>query len=534
MKKTNFLLICLISVLITQCAKRGIPDGGPKDEAPPFLLKAEPKQNSINFSEKRIRLYFNEYIKLKDFRKQLVVSPPIDKALYSISPQSGASKYIQIDINNSLPKNTTYVFNFGQSIVDNNEGNPLPFFKYVFSTGGYIDSLKISGNIKSAIKRTPDDFISTFLYPFDENFNDSLIFNSIPNYVGSTLDSTNYEMTNLKKGKYLLVAIKDVNNNYKFDPAFEQIGFVSDLVDLPINDSLNMEVFKENLPFKSFKPFLESNNRVGFGFSGIYSNVTIELLNNFDKDIKSVLTKNKEKDTLSYWFSDIKYDSLRFVLNNNEQKNYYTVKFKEAEKDSLIITPSTKTSLELDEKFKIFSNIPLDSINTEYIKLINKDSISIPFKAVIDKNNFDIVFDFELLPNDKYTLSVFPNAIADFFKSSNDTLNYSFSTKSRADYGTIKARIENIVNFPIIVQLTNEKEEVIQENILASYDDACVFENILPSKYFIRIIEDANENNKWDTGDFLKRISPEKTYHYKKELIVRANWVLEERINLKN
>ena len=74
-----------------------------------------------------------------------------------------------------------------------------------------------------------------------------------------------------------------------------------------------MEVFKENLPFKSFKPFLESNNRVGFGFSGIYSNVTIELLNNFDKDIKSVLTKNKEKDTLSYWFSDIKYDSLRFV-----------------------------------------------------------------------------------------------------------------------------------------------------------------------------------------------------------------------------
>jgi hypothetical protein len=141
MKKTNFLLICLISILITQCAKRGIPEGGPKDETPPFLIKAEPKQNSVNFKEKRIRLYFNEYIKLNDFRKQLVVSPPIDKGLYSISPQSGASKYIQIDINDTLPKHTTYVFNFGQSVVDNNEGNPLPFFKYVFSTGKYIDSV---------------------------------------------------------------------------------------------------------------------------------------------------------------------------------------------------------------------------------------------------------------------------------------------------------------------------------------------------------------------------------------------------------
>ncbi len=158
------ILVGFFLLLLTQCAIRGIPDGGPKDESPPVLINAIPEENSINFDEKRIRLFFNEYIKLDDFRKQLVVSPPIDKNLYTISPQSGASKYIQIDINDVLPKNTTYVFNFGQSVVDNNEGNILPFFKYVFSTGNYIDSLKISGNIKSAFKRNPDEFISTLLY----------------------------------------------------------------------------------------------------------------------------------------------------------------------------------------------------------------------------------------------------------------------------------------------------------------------------------------------------------------------------------
>ena len=166
-KTISFVFFCLF---FTQCAKRGFPEGGPKDENPPMLINAIPKENSANFNENRIRLYFDEYIKLDDFRKQLVVSPPIKKSSYSISPQSGASKYIQIDINEDLSKNTTYVFNFGQSIVDNNEGNILPFFKYVFSTGKYIDSLKISGNIKNAFKRNSDKFISTLLYQIDENY----------------------------------------------------------------------------------------------------------------------------------------------------------------------------------------------------------------------------------------------------------------------------------------------------------------------------------------------------------------------------
>ena len=211
MKKIKLIFLVLFCSSLINCAKRGIPDGGPKDENPPVLLNAEPEENSVNFNEDRIRLYFNEYIKLKDFRKQLVVSPPIDKSFYSISPQSGASKYIQIDIKEQLDENSTYVFNFGQSVVDNNEENKLPFFSYAFSTGEYVDSLYVSGNITSSLERKSDDFISTFLYPINENYSDSIIYNGLPNYVGSSLDSTNFKMTNLKKGKYLLLALKAVS-----------------------------------------------------------------------------------------------------------------------------------------------------------------------------------------------------------------------------------------------------------------------------------------------------------------------------------
>ena len=129
-------------------------------------------------------------------------------------------------------------------MVDNNEENKLPFFKYAFSTGEYVDSLYVSGNITSSLERKSDDFISTFLYPVNKNYTDSIIFNGLPNYVGSTLDSTNFKMTNLKKGEYLLVALKDENSNYKFDPEFEKIGFIDDFINLPTNESLEIKLFK--------------------------------------------------------------------------------------------------------------------------------------------------------------------------------------------------------------------------------------------------------------------------------------------------
>ncbi|MDA9827082.1 Ig-like domain-containing protein [Flavobacteriaceae bacterium] len=531
MKKIKLIFLVLICTSLINCAKRGIPEGGPKDEDPPILVNAEPVENSINFDQKRIRLYFNEYIKLKDFRKQLVVSPPLDKSFYSISPQSGASKYIQIDIKEKLDKDNTYVFNFGQSVVDNNEENKLPFFKYAFSTGEYVDSLYVSGNITSSLERESDDFISTFLYPVNKNYTDSIIFNGLPNYVGSTLDSTNFKMTNLKKGEYLLIALKDENSNYKFDPEFEKIGFIDDFINLPTNDSLEIKLFKEEVSFKSFKPFLESENRIGFGFKGDYKGAEIKLID--DKKTESIITKNKSSDTLNYWFKTIKYDSLKFIVKTPKYKERYTLKFKEMDKDSLVISPSTKSVLELNDKFKILSNIPLTYVDKKYINVLNKDSLLVPFKVEIDKNKFDLNFDFELLPNDNYIINLYPNAIVDFFDVTNDTVSYKFKTKSRTDYGTLKLGITNVKEFPVIVHLTNNKDEIIRKKILNSFDDSCVFEYLKPADYFVKIIFDKNKNQSWDTGSFVNRIQPEKVFHYEEEFVIRANWILEEKIVIK-
>ena len=149
--KKIVLILTLLSVLSISCAKRGTITGGPKDSIAPVIVKSNPKNYQSNFTGTKIRIDFSEYIKVKDINKQLIISPPMQKSP-TIVPQGSASKFISITLNEELKPNTTYSFNFGQSITDYNEGIPYSQFKYVFSTGNYIDSLTVSGNIKDAFE----------------------------------------------------------------------------------------------------------------------------------------------------------------------------------------------------------------------------------------------------------------------------------------------------------------------------------------------------------------------------------------------
>ncbi|NND15082.1 MAG: Ig-like domain-containing protein, partial [Eudoraea sp.] len=179
---TIFLVFLLLATW--HCAKRGSPTGGPKDTTPPTQIGAEPEEFSTEFESNKIRLYFDEYIRLQNPQDQMIISPPL-KYPPLLSPQGGASKYVEVDIKDTLKENTTYTINFGQSIVDNNENNPAPFLSYVFSTGTYIDSLVLNGIVTDAFNLNPDEFISIMLYELDTTFNDSTIYQRPPNYISN-------------------------------------------------------------------------------------------------------------------------------------------------------------------------------------------------------------------------------------------------------------------------------------------------------------------------------------------------------------
>jgi uncharacterized protein (DUF2141 family) len=272
---------------LSQCAKRGTPSGGEKDITPPKLLSAEPENMTINFKAKKIRLYFDEYIKLKDVQKQLIVSPPL-KYNPLITPQGSASKFIEITIKDTLKENTTYTLNFGQSITDNNEGNPNSFLTYVFSTGSYIDSLTVSGVVQDAFNKKVGQFISVMLYELDSTYTDSTLYKRPPNYITNTLDSsTTFKLNYLKKGKYALFAVKDEGKNNLFDQEVDKIGFVTDTITLPTDSTYVLSLFKEIPDYRVAVPSYVAQNRILFGYQGESKNIVIEPLTKLPETIKN-------------------------------------------------------------------------------------------------------------------------------------------------------------------------------------------------------------------------------------------------------
>ena len=531
----NFICIVTSALVIFGCAKRGNPSGGPIDSIPPVLVNASPKLNSINFDSDEIRLTFDEWVKLENIQDQLIISPPIDKSSYEITPLSGVTKKVFLRFLDSLNPKTTYTINFGNSIQDNNENNPLTFFSYTFSTGETIDSLFIMGNIRDAFDQETDDYISLQLYRVDSLFKDSIIYSDKPTYISNTLDSTNYKFQNLKEGKYLLIALKDLDNNYFFNPFYDKIGFMDSLIILPRDSIIDLKLFKEETDLVWEKPHFINSEKIGFGYYGRLDMDKIKIESNIPDSVNYVFTKEKDIDTLNLWLSKNSFDSLNFSLIESDTIKLTTVKF-DRKKDSLIdslnLSPKTVNIIHINESFKISSNIPVANVEDSLITVRDIDSLVIPFSTEINSQLNEVFISFDVSPSDKYNIFIKPNAIKDIRGGVNDSINYNVVSQTLEDYGNIFLDILGGNNSKYILQLLNANNEIIREYKNAYSNSSYTFNYVIPGKYTFRLIEDLNSNDVWDTGNYIKRKQPEPVYYFPSEIDVRANWDLNETFNL--
>lgn len=392
--KTLFLVLSI--VFLYSCARTGRPDGGPKDELAPLFVTSNPPYKTINFSSKEVRLQFNEFIKLKDLNKQLIVSPPLKNPLL-VTPQGTASKFLKIEILDTLAANTTYIFNFGNAIEDNNENNKLENFKYIFSTGSYIDSLETSGFVANAFTNKKPKKTNVLLYRIDSTFTDSIIYKQKPNYVTTALDTTKFNFTNLKKGKYLLLALEENSSDYIFDPRVDKIGFYPETITLPKDSVLikPIKLFKEIQTYRFIRAKEVSKGKIEFGYEGKIKDLKVTLLSKVSDSFKSISRFEIDKDTLSYWHTPIAVDSLNFIVSNDIFRDTVTVKFRKNKLDSLKTTPSVGSTLHLRDTFFIKSNNPIIKIDTSKIVFIDRDTLKVNYSNYISKKENKIGFVFE-------------------------------------------------------------------------------------------------------------------------------------------
>jgi len=531
----KYSLYIMAMVLIASCARRSSPTGGEKDSIPPVLIAANPKINSVNFNTDEIRLTFNEWVKLEDLDKQLIISPPLEKKKYEIKPLSGITKKIFINFIDSLQENTTYTINFGNSILDNNEGNKMNFFNYTFSTGPTLDSLVLKGNVEDAFDLETDEYLSLQLYKIDSTYNDSIIFNSQPTYLSNTLDSTTYRFKNLKEGSYILIALKDIGDDYIFNPLYDKIGYYDSIVSLPKDSIINLRLFKEETSIVWDRPHFINSEKIGFGYYGKLDLDKISLASKIPDSVEYLFTKEKYKDTINFWLSRNSLDSLEFKLKEIDTIKTLTVKFdrsKDSLIDSLEMTKITEPVIGLKEIFKLSSNLPIKEISDSLIFIRNIDSVLIPFKSSINNNLDEITLDFEVKPQDDYSIYILPNAIVDLRGGTNDTLDYKTVSQSLEDYGNVYLNVIRDNESEYILQMLNSNNEIVRKYNSIINDGLYNFELIKPGKYIFRMIKDNNGNKKWDTGNYLKKIQPEEVYYSNFELDIRANWDFNETFNL--
>ncbi|MGO2357760.1 MAG: Ig-like domain-containing protein [Mesonia sp.] len=531
-QRVLYFVICLLMFsAFFNCAKRGMPTGGDLDTIPPVFLKSTPENFTTSFKGEEIRIYFDEYIKLEDAQRQIIISPPIDPKPV-ISPQGNPKKYVTIKLGDSLKENTTYTINFGNSIIDNNEENALPFFKYVFSTGSYIDSLQVSGKVKDAFEAETDEFISVLLYEIDEEYSDSLVYQTPPTYIGYTQDSTHtFQIENMKAGKYKVIALKDKNSNYLFNPSEDKIDFLQDTLSLPTDKSLEFSIFMEQKDFRVSKTKQMGANRVVYGYEGeVNDSIQLEILDPNPAQFSTRLVKDFDKDSLHFWFQPaIEKDSLVLTLTQNNYQDTLVTRMKELYKDSLEIKKLNTSNLGLKEDFGIYVNIPLKEVDSSKISILNKDSVAVKSTLRLLALENKLMLDFEKEEEQIYSIQMLPNAFTDFYDTPNDTLNFKVRTPAIADLGTLTLNVSNVKTYPIIVELVDTKGEVIEKKIHeAEEGSSFYFEFIKPGKYRVRLIYDKNNNGKWDSGNYLKQTKPETLIYFPKMVEMRANWDINE------
>ena len=531
-KTTRFSLLILTILTVISCARQGSPTGGPKDETPPVFLKADPDTlaTNVDVNLQEATINFDEYILLKEYSKNVVVSPSFQIPPI-VTPQALAKKYISIKFQEPLLPNTTYSFNFGDAIQDFNENNKLSNFQYVFSTGSFIDSLKVTGRVNSSYDFKLPEKILVGLYKVDSTYKDSIILQKKPYYIARANDKGEYQLNYLASGKYKLIAFEDKVENVMYDYGKERLAFHNEPIELNANQQINLNLFNQKPAYRKPEASFKQEGLIVFKTTGATDDVTITPVG---KEFKTAyIQKFPKQDSINFWFNP-KVDTivgrsakLNFKVQHKDQIDEVSALYSKSNTErKLEFKAINDQKLAPNKPFKIQANAPIKSLELSKIYVF-KDTLSIPFKVSIDTVNAqNLNFAFEKNLDEKFEVNIYPNALTDVLGEKNDTLAYPIKMGTRGDFGHLKLTLQNTPSKPFILQFlkTDKDFTVIEEIYNPANKNYFEFNFIEPGEYLFRLLVDENENGKWDTGDYLSGKQPEPIYLYPEPIKIRAMW----------
>lgn len=581
------LFVVAAALLLAACASIGRPEGGPRDMTPPVMVSSTPAPGSVNVSNGRIDIIFDENITLDDPMNKIVVSPPQKKQ----AQISSNGRRVRITLRDTLRDSTTYTVDLADAVRDLNEGNILDGLAIDFSTGPSIDTLMISGIVFEG--RTLEPAQGMIVGVYSTPVADTALTTLPMDRITKTNALGRFTIRNLKPGSYRVFAINDLNHDFHWDrsediafldrdisPSTMAVEVTDTFTDAAGNDSLVTRPATRFLPDdilltwfnENYKPlYLVKHERPDA------RRLTLEMSTHSDSlpqltllntvragarlDREAVLQSSPGLDSLTYWLRDTtligsdtlkiaaRYlhtdtldnitfttDTLTFALRQPKKK-----KKRDEETDSVPklefvnIGISSRQPQDLNMPLLFETSTPTASIDSAGFRIEELvDSVWMPVAAKIPSppdslQPMRLLTEMTWKPKTKYRVTIDSLAVTDIYGNHNRPFVQEVSTHAIEDYAALFFNIGDLGSDSAIVELLSSDKPVRLEPVR---NGVATFEYVTPGAYYARLFIDRNHNGRWDTGSVADTLQPEDVFYFSKKLNLKKNWDVEQQWNI--
>lgn len=581
------LFVVAAALLLAACASIGRPEGGPRDMTPPVVVSSTPAPGSVNVSNGRIDIVFDENITLDDPMNKIVVSPPQKKQ----AQINSNGRRVRITLRDTLRDSTTYTVDLADAVRDLNEGNILDGLAIDFSTGPSIDTLMISGIVFEG--RTLEPAQGMIVGVYSTPVADTALTTLPMDRITKTNALGRFTIRNLKPGSYRVFAINDLNHDFHWDrsediafldrdisPSTMAVEVTDTFTDAAGNDSLVTRPATRFLPDdilltwfnENYKPlYLVKHERPDA------RRLTLEMSTHSDSlpqltllntvragarlDREAVLQSSPGLDSLTYWLRDTtligsdtlkiaaRYlhtdtldnitfttDTLTFALRQPKKK-----KKRDEETDSVPklefvnIGISSRQPQDLNIPLLFETSAPTASIDSSGFRIeVLVDSVWMPVAARIPSppdslQPMRLLTEMTWKPKTKYRVTIDSLAVTDIYGNHNRPFVQEVSTHAIEDYAALFFNIGDLGPDSAIVELLSSDKPVRLEPVR---NGVATFEYVTPGAYYARLFIDRNQNGRWDTGSVADTVQPEDVFYFSKKLNLKKNWDVEQQWNI--
>ena len=584
-KSLYYIFIIIAAAVMYSCANSGNPSGGPIDKTPPIFMRSNPTPNAVNVKDRKIEIFFDEIVTLKDPSTKIIVSP----AQTEMPRMSALGRKVTVELVDSLLPNTTYTIDFSNSIQDNNEGNAIDNFAFAFSTGSVIDSMRVSGYVLDSRTLEP---MQSVVVGLQSNLADSAFHKEKLQRVALTNDRGQFTIRNVSPGSYHIFALKDLDRDYKFGNPTEDIAFLDSIIvpsigsreaaDTVYNDLNEIDTimratrpayFPNDILLSMFNEdrksqYLANNlrvdsTRISLTFAAASDTLpSLSIVGRNDVPYQwYTLERSQTNDTLTYWIrpphlvsadtlmvattylrtdtaSNLSWgtDTLKFTFQRQKAKK----KKKNEETDSLEqirfmeLHPLANGTQEVYAPLLLQTGTPIERYSREAFHLQRKlqnDTTFYPaeIKSIALRDSTlsrrDLMLKVDWEPGAAYTLAVDSLAMTDIYGLQTKPLKVDFNVRKMEEYGNIVFNIP-AVRDSAIVELLDGTEKIVLRAPVKNHRAELL--NLLPGKYYARLFIDRNGNGKYDTGNYDMHLQPEETVYYPGAINLKKNWDVEQ------